>query len=49
MSDDLERRLDDLYRGLDDSARRVESRWRSRTGTRRRSSPGPKTSIAAWL
>ncbi len=49
MSDDLERRLDDLYRGLDDSARRVESRWRSRSGTRRRASSGPKTSIAAWL
>ncbi len=49
MSDDLERRLDDLYRGLDDSARRVESRWRSRPGTRRRTSAGPRTSISAWL
>ena len=29
MSDDLERQLDDLYRSLDGSARRVEARWKS--------------------
>lgn len=42
MSDDLERQLDEFYRKLDSSARRVEARWKStpaRTESR----------TAAWL
>jgi hypothetical protein len=34
MSDDLERRLDEFYRGLDESGRRVEARWKTRVRTR---------------
>jgi ferric-dicitrate binding protein FerR (iron transport regulator) len=48
MSDDLERRLDNLYRGMDDSSRRVESGWRTRSATRRRA-PDSSRSVAAWL
>lgn len=48
MSDEIERRLDEMYRAMDDSARRVESGWRTRSATRRRA-PDPSRSIAAWL
>src|SRR6185369_5378382 len=42
MNDDLERQLDEFYRKLDGSARRVEARWKS--------TPESKNSrIAAWL
>lgn len=48
MSDDeLERRLDRMYRSLDDSAQRVQSRWRARPGTRRRARI-PAPSFGAW-
>src|SRR5882672_9595876 len=46
--DDLERRLDAMYRGLDDSARRAELRWRSRISGRRAATGAP-TPIAAWV
>lgn len=46
--DDLERRLEEMYRSLDASARRVEARWRSRPATRRRFAD-PSRSTAAWL
>lgn len=49
MSDDLERRLEDLYRALDASAHRAASGWRSRPGTRRRSAPASRSSAGAWL
>ncbi|HEV3029686.1 MAG TPA: FecR domain-containing protein [Planctomycetota bacterium] len=48
MSDDLERRLERMYRSWDDSARRVEAKWQSRPGAFR----GARTvsgSPAAWL
>ena len=49
MSDeDLERRLNDLYRSLDDSARRVEARWKSKPATRRRSVPAAQP-FGAWI
>lgn len=46
--DDLKRRLDEMYKSLDESARRVESRWRSRPATRRRSSPAARP-FGAWV
>jgi len=49
MSDDLERRLEAMYRALDGSARRVESGWRTRPGTRRRAPAATPPSFAAWL
>jgi len=42
MTDDLERQLDEFYRKLDGSARRVEARWKSTPGTESRK-------VAAWL
>ncbi|MBV8882042.1 MAG: FecR domain-containing protein [Planctomycetaceae bacterium] len=49
MSDeDLERRLDRMYRSLDESARRVESRWRVRPATRRKTSPQGRP-VAGWV
>ncbi len=48
MNDDIERRLDEMYRAMDASASRVESGWRTRSATRRRT-PDPSRSIAAWL
>lgn len=47
-NDDLERRLDDLYRSLDASARRVEARWKTRPATRRRTADSSHP-LAAWL
>jgi hypothetical protein len=49
MSDDLERRLEAMYRALDGSARRVESGWRTRPGTRRRAPSATPPSFGAWL
>jgi ferric-dicitrate binding protein FerR (iron transport regulator) len=49
MSDEeLERRLDRLYRSLDDSAARVQSGWRARPATRRRAKGAPAP-IGAWV
>lgn len=42
MNDDLERQLDEFYRKLDGSARRVEARWKSTPDAR-------SSRIAAWL
>lgn len=42
MNDDLERQLDEFYRRLDGSARRVEARWKSTPDAR-------SNRIAAWL
>ncbi len=41
MTDDLERQLDEFYRKLDPSARRVEARWKS--------TPATTSRTAAWL
>jgi len=41
MSDDVERQLDEFYRKLDGSARRVEARWKS--------TPATESRVAAWL
>jgi len=48
MSDEIERQLDEFYRKLDPSARRVEGRWRSKLTSRSDRAPGSR-SIAAWL
>jgi hypothetical protein len=45
---ELEGQLDEFYRKLDPSARRVEVRWRSKPATRR-SAAGGSRSAAAWL
>jgi ferric-dicitrate binding protein FerR (iron transport regulator) len=42
MSDDLERQLDEFYRKLDGSARRVEARWKATRASESRA-------VAAWL
>jgi ferric-dicitrate binding protein FerR (iron transport regulator) len=42
MSDDLERKLDEFYRGFDESAGRVEARWKG-------ASLRPARSPAAWV
>jgi hypothetical protein len=48
MSDDIERRLDELYRKLSPSARRIEGRWRSKLPSRSDRTPS-SGSTAAWL
>jgi ferric-dicitrate binding protein FerR (iron transport regulator) len=48
MNDDLERQLDEFYRKLDPSARRVEARWRLRPATRRMAGDGSRA-VAAGL
>jgi hypothetical protein len=48
MNDDLERQLEEFYRKLDPSARRVEARWRSKPATRRSAADGSRA-VAAWL
>ena len=46
--DDLERRLERMYRSLDESADRVQAGWRARSATRR-TSKASTGSIAAWI
>ncbi len=47
MTDDIERQLDDIYRKLDRSARRVEEPWKGQT--RKRVRPVRSTGAAPWI